>query len=69
SRGVPLPVAALVRGADGESRVWVQAGIERFVLRRVQVQPLDGERVLVTGGLADGERFLVIGASLLAQLR
>lgn len=69
SRGVPLPVAALVRGADGESRVWVQAGIERFVPRRVQVQPLDGERVLVTGGLADGERFLVIGASLLAQLR
>lgn len=69
SRGVPLPVAALVRGADGESRVWVQAGIERFVPRRVQLQPLDGERVLVTGGLADGERVLVTGASLLAQLR
>lgn len=69
SRGVPLPVAAVVRGADGESRVWVQAGIERFVPRRVQAQPLDGARVLVTAGLADGERVLVTGASLLAQVR
>lgn len=68
-RGVALPAAALLRASDGGQQVWVQAGIERFVPRRVQVQPLDGERVCVTAGLADGERVLVTGASLLAQVR
>jgi multidrug efflux pump subunit AcrA (membrane-fusion protein) len=35
----------------------------------VQTQPLDGVRVIVTGGLKPGERAVVQGASLIAQIR
>ncbi len=69
TRGAALPLAALGRGADGETTVWVKLAPERFAPRRVEVRPLDGERVTVTAGLEEGERVVVGGASLLGQVR
>ncbi len=68
TRGAALPLAALGRDAGGETRVWVKLAPERFAPRRVETRPLDGERVVVTAGLAEGER-VVVGASLLGQVR
>ena len=69
TRGAALPLAALGRGAGGETTVWVKLAPERFAPRRVETRPLDGERVAVTAGLAEGERVVVVGASLLGQVR
>lgn len=69
TRGAAMPLAALGRGAGGETTVWVKLAPERFAPRRVETRPLDGERVAVTAGLADGERVVVVGASLLGQVR
>lgn len=69
AQGVALPLDALVRSAAGEPVVWVKTQAERFEPRRVRTQPLDAARLLVTDGLAGGERVVVQGAALLAQVR
>ncbi len=69
AKGIAVPAAAVVRGASGEPRVWLHEGAEVFVPRKVTVQPLDAERVLVGEGLAGGERVVVRGAQLLGQVR
>jgi RND family efflux transporter MFP subunit len=69
SRGVVLPRAAVVRQGGGASQVWVHPAAERFAPRLVQVQPLDADQVLVTGGLEPGERVVTVGAALLNQVR
>lgn len=68
-RGLPLPMAALTRNPANQVVVWVKTAPERFESRAVQTQPLDGVRVIVTGGLKAGERVVVQGASLIAQIR
>lgn len=68
-RGMPLPRAALERNPGGGERLWLKLGPERFVLRPVQTRPLDAERVAVVAGLAEGDRVVVTGAGLLAQVR
>jgi hypothetical protein len=68
-RAVALPMAALGRDAAGESLVWVKQAPEYFAPHRVAFQPLDASRVAVTSGLADGERVVTTGASLLSQVR
>lgn len=68
-RGVALPAAAVLPGTGGEATVWVKLAPERFAPRRVEVHPLDGERVTVGAGLGEGERVVVRGASLLGQVR
>jgi hypothetical protein len=67
--GVALPSAAVVRSPSNETVVWVKTHVERFEPRRVRTQALDAARVLVTDGLAAGERVVVEGAPLLAQVR
>ena len=42
---------------------------ERFVPQPVQVQALDAQTVVVTRGLEAGQRVVVQGASLVAQVR
>lgn len=72
ARGVAIPAGAVMRGAGdgrGETRVWLHVSAERFVPRVVVVRPLGGDRVLVTEGLAGGERVVTAGAALLAQVR
>ena len=69
TRGAAVPVAALVKVSAGDTAIWVREGAERFVLRKVGVQSLDAATMAVTSGLANGERVVTEGASLLAQVR
>lgn len=68
-RGVAVPASAVVKGAANLDQVFVHPAAERFAPVAVAVQPLDGERVLVTTGLAAGQRVVVQGAALLNQVR
>lgn len=68
-QGIVLPADAVVRSAEGPPVVFEHASAERFVPRQVRVQPLDGTRVVVTGGLEPGGRVVVQGAGLIAQVR
>lgn len=68
-QGAALPRSALMKNAAGEAVVWVHTGAEYFAPRKVTAQLLDAARVLVTAGLRQGERVVVEGASLLAQMR
>ncbi|PKM44397.1 MAG: HlyD family secretion protein [Gammaproteobacteria bacterium HGW-Gammaproteobacteria-1] len=67
--GLALPRSAVVKSDSGEEIVWIKAAAERYVPRPVTTQPLDGARVAVTRGLQPGERVVVQGAALLAQIR
>lgn len=69
AEGVALPVAALFKLSNSQQMVWVHTEAERFVARSVQVKHLDPQRVVVTSGLQEGERILISGASLLAQVK
>ncbi|MBI2313913.1 MAG: efflux RND transporter periplasmic adaptor subunit [Betaproteobacteria bacterium] len=68
-RGAPIPNETMVRGSSGDVLVWVQASAERFVPRRVTVQPVSGAESAVTSGLKGGERVVTAAAALLAQVR
>lgn len=68
-QGAPVALAALVKGSANQASVWVHTAPERFVLRKVSSQALDAGQVVVTSGLASGERVVVEGAGLLAQVK
>lgn len=68
-QGAPVALAALVKGSANQASVWVHTAPERFVLRKVTAQALDATQVVVTTGLASGERVVVEGAGLLAQVK
>jgi membrane fusion protein, heavy metal efflux system len=67
--GMILPQAAVVRGANGVSIIWTHVAAERFKPNIVKLQPLDGERVVIEGGLKPNERAVIEGATLLNQIR
>ena len=68
--GIPLPREAVSTGADGVTLVWEQTGPESFAPHPVRARDLDGERVLVVDGLADGARVVCgEGVRLMAQLQ
>lgn len=67
--GVAVPRAAVLRDAGGEPVLWIKLGPERFAPRRVQVRPLDAQRLLVIAGLEAGERVVVDAAARIAQVR
>lgn len=69
TRGVAVPRAALVKNAAGDTVVWLHTGAERFAPRVVKASPLGADSMAVTSGLADGDRVVTAGASLLAQMR
>ncbi len=69
AQGLPLPASALVRNTANQVVVWVKTAPERFAARAIRSEPLDGLHVLVTGGLQAGDRVVVQGASLVAQIR
>lgn len=68
-QGVVLPAESLARSPANEPVVWVKSAAERFRPQPVSYRPLDAARVVVTAGLRAGERVVVRGASLLAQIR
>lgn len=68
-KGIALPQSALTQNGANETIVWVHDAAERFVPRRVWIQPLDAMRSVVTDGLKPGERVVTQGATLLSQIR
>lgn len=68
-QGAAVPQAAVVRAATGEQTAWVHTSAERFERRAVRAQALDADRAVITSGIAQGERVVTEGASLLAQVR
>ncbi|HWU84506.1 MAG TPA: efflux RND transporter periplasmic adaptor subunit, partial [Rhodocyclaceae bacterium] len=68
-RGVLVPAVALMKNPVNQSVVWVKTAPERFEPHVVEFAPLDGSHVLVTSGLAGGERVVVQAAALLNQVR
>ena len=68
-KGMLLPRDAIVRGSAGETMLWHHIDPERFVARQVRVEPFDGDRILVTGGISPKDRIVVHGAELLGQVR
>jgi len=68
-KGAAVPMQALTKLTSGETAVWVHAGPERFVARKIRTQPLDAVNIAVIDGLHDGDRVVTDGASLLSQVR
>ena len=56
-----LPQTALYR----RSRVYIVGGDKRLLERKVKLHAIDGEFVLVSGGLADGERVVITRMSVI----
>lgn len=67
--GLALPRQSVVRGPNGQDLVFEHTSAERFEAREVRVEPLDGQRVLVSAGTAAGRRVVTQGAELLGQVR
>lgn len=68
-KGMPVPVASLLKNPANQTIVWVKEGPERFEPRVVTLVPLDGASVSVTSGLQAGDRVVTQGATLLNQIR
>jgi hypothetical protein len=68
-QGLALPRASVVRASNGQDVVYEHTHAEVFAARPVRVMPLDGERVLVAGGLSAGKRIVTQGGELLDQVR
>lgn len=67
--GIIVPREAVVRGGNGEALVWHHTDPERFEPRPVRAEPFDATRVVVRGGITEGERVVVRGAELINQIR
>lgn len=67
--GVVLPRAAVVTAPNGQSVVFEHVEPERFVPKLVLFAPVGGDRVVVTSGLAAGDKIVVEAASLINQIR
>jgi cobalt-zinc-cadmium efflux system membrane fusion protein len=68
-KGIAIPRGSVVRTANGQTVVFEHSGAEIFEARPVRVEPLDGDRVLVSSGLTPGKRIVTQGAELLDQVR
>ncbi len=67
--GIVLPRSALAQAPSGQTVVFSHKEPEVFLPRTVRVEPFDGDNVLVTAGIAAGERIVVRNALLLSQVR
>lgn len=68
-KGIALPAAALARNPANETVVWIKSGAQRFIALPVEATALDAGTVVVTRGLAPDNRVVVIGTSLINQIR
>jgi len=67
--GILLPRSALAQAPSGQTVVFSHKEPEVFLPRAVRFEPFDAEHVLVTSGIAAGERIVVRNALLLSQVR
>lgn len=67
--GIRVPAASLMKNAANQNVVWVKTSPEHFVPHPVTFTPLDGVSVVVTSGLASGDRVVTQAASLINQIR
>jgi RND family efflux transporter MFP subunit len=67
--GIILAEDAVVRGVNGLPQVWVKTSPQQFKPVLVTSRPLDGARVIITGGLDPGDRVVTRGAELINQIR
>jgi RND family efflux transporter MFP subunit len=67
--GIVLPRAALAQAPNGQTVVFVHREPEVFVPRAVRMEPFESDSVLVTSGIAAGEKIVVRNAPLLNQVR
>jgi membrane fusion protein, heavy metal efflux system len=67
--GIAVPNSALVKNTANQTSVWVKVEPEKFEPRVVTLEPLDGQRVLITSGLRPFDRVVVQAASLINQIR
>ena len=68
-KGIPVPVASLMKNPSNQTIVWVKTAPERFEPRAVVTEALDGVNVAVTSGLEPGDRVATQGATLINQVR
>jgi membrane fusion protein, heavy metal efflux system len=68
-KGIALPAAALARNPANETVVWIKSGAQRFIALPVEATALDARTVIVTRGLSPDNRVVVIGTSLINQIR
>lgn len=67
--GIVLPRASLAQAPNGQTVVFAHKEPEVFLPRPVRIAPFDADNVLVTGGIAEGEKIVVRNAPLLNQVR
>jgi multidrug efflux pump subunit AcrA (membrane-fusion protein) len=68
-RGIAVPRNSIVRTTAGQDAVYEHVSAERFEQRLVRLEPLDGQRVLISQGLSPGKRVVVQGAELIDHIR
>lgn len=68
-KGIALPAAALARNPANETVVWIKSGAQRFIALPVEATALDARTVIVTKGLPPDNRVVVVGTSLINQIR
>ncbi len=69
SEGIVAPRQSAHRTSNGEWIVWQKMGAERFVSRQVSMKPLNGDEILISAGLSQGNVIVVSGANLLGNFR
>ena len=67
--GVKAPSKSLVKSGSNQTIVWIKKSPEIFEPRTVVYEPLDGQNIVITSGIKDGERVITDGASLINQIR
>jgi hypothetical protein len=68
-KGIVLPRAAVVTAPNGQAVVFEHTEPERFTPKLVIFTALDTTRIVVTSGLADGDKVVLQAASLINQVR
>jgi multidrug efflux pump subunit AcrA (membrane-fusion protein) len=67
--GNKVPTKSLVKSGSNQTIVWVKRNPETFEPRVVVYEPLDGQSIVITSGIKDGDRVVTDGSSLINQIR
>ncbi|MDX2258846.1 MAG: efflux RND transporter periplasmic adaptor subunit [Hyphomicrobiaceae bacterium] len=67
--GLILPRSAIAQAPNGQFVAFKRLEPERYLPVAVRTTDLDGERVVVTAGLAAGDQIVIEGAALVNQIR